>query len=251
MKLSQIVQGRGKIVKADVVWTSLLKHIPADIKMDKTSGGGYVPTKGVLGNRERHRQHAELEALGKKVRQDYWQEWNSQKGVHVGFRDNRDGDKYNQALEQLAALVKKQGYRPKISKGGTRNSLIIDFDKAKVQSAEKAHGKYLAELKKKGGASRAEGTTRAAAIKVDKHTVSQIAKMTDRNDHQGALLEVAKLTKDKKLQSAVQAVQALHHYYGHMPAHLKSIKNELYDRVMAVAKSKMDEESFKAVHSAL
>jgi len=173
MKLSQLVQagarlrvkgGRGRLVKADVVWDGLLKHLHADLQMDKTSGGGYTPTKEVLGNRERHRQYIDLGVMGKDVRPDAWIEHDGQKGADVGFRDNRDPVKYNEAIEKYAAVAKKAGYKPNLKKGKPakpavglkkprppgRHSLAIGFDEKKIKAAEAAHGKYLAELKKKG-----------------------------------------------------------------------------------------------------
>ena len=75
MKLSQIVQagtrlrikgGRGRVVVASDadVWKHLLTHIPFDVKMDKSAGGGYIPAAGVLANREESRQTDEIKSIG-------------------------------------------------------------------------------------------------------------------------------------------------------------------------------------------
>lgn len=134
------------IRQAQTVWQALLRHIPADRKMDKTSRGGYQPTASVLANRERHRQYDEIKNLGTSVRTDYWQEWDSKRGVDTGFRNNQNVDAYNQAVAKLADLAKKSGFKPKIKKTKTLNYLSIRFNEARLKEAAKLIDKYLFEL---------------------------------------------------------------------------------------------------------
>jgi hypothetical protein len=86
----------------------LAKHLAADVKMNKRDG--YVPSKGVLAQREYSRQFDELEKLGKSVRADYWQERSGKNKVQVGFRDNRDKAEYQTAVAKLDDVFRAEGY---------------------------------------------------------------------------------------------------------------------------------------------
>lgn len=86
----------------------IAKHLAADVKMNTRDG--YVPTAGVLAQREYHRQYDELAKLGHSVRGDYWQEWSGKNKVQVGFRDNRDKAQYQTAVAKLDDVLRAEGY---------------------------------------------------------------------------------------------------------------------------------------------
>jgi hypothetical protein len=89
---------------------ALLKtHLAQDVKMNAQVG--YVPSKGVLAQRELHRQADEVMAIGKLVRGDFWQEWSGKDKVQVGFRDNRDRQQYTDDVEKLSDALAAKGYK--------------------------------------------------------------------------------------------------------------------------------------------
>lgn len=67
-----------------------------------------------------------------------------------------------------------------------------------------------------------------------------IARMTDRNDHQGAMLYVAeRVLKDKKLTTMAKAIQDIHGALGHMPRELINFRDHiLWPRVEAAVNDK-------------
>jgi hypothetical protein len=55
-----------------------------------------------------------------------------------------------------------------------------------------------------------------------------IARLTDSNDHQGALLYVAeRVLRDKKLTEMTRALQMLHNALGHMPRELINLRDHV------------------------
>jgi hypothetical protein len=82
---------------------------------------------------------------------------------------------------------------------------------------------------------------KAVTVSVTESQIKQIAKMTDRNDHVGALVFAAeKVLKDKKLVAAIEA---------HMPTSLGEVKHDLYKTTMARLKRQLSPEDYEAIHS--
>ena len=66
--------------------------------------------------------------------------------------------------------------------------------------------------------------------------VKKIAQMTDRNDHNGAILHLAKKVNLKKHQDGMKHIIGLHKSLGHMPQGLIDVRKHISDSVMRVAK---------------
>ena len=77
-----------------------------------------------------------------------------------------------------------------------------------------------------------------------------ISNMTDRNDHNGALLEGARCLGLTKIVQRMGMVQELHLIIGYMPSCLSLYRNELYEAVMKTAEQKLSPEGFQAFHNA-
>ena len=80
--------------------------------------------------------------------------------------------------------------------------------------------------------------------------IAKIAKMTDRNDHVGALIEGAKFLKHKKLVKFFEGCQAIQDAMGHQPTELRDLRYQGYEELMKYAKSKLSAEEYKAFHGA-
>ncbi len=84
--------------------------------------------------------------------------------------------------------------------------------------------------------------------------VEIVQRMTDENDHTGAIVVMAQYVTKKhnrmegvdKLVKSAQAVETLHDFYGHMPDYL----NKIRDEVAARCESFMSAEEVKAFHGA-
>ena len=93
-------------------------------------------------------------------------------------------------------------------------------------------------------------------ITFKKHNIDEalnfkkLAKMTDRNDHSGALLEAAKMLKAKRLVEVMKGIVAIHKAEGSMPVELMRYRDSIMRRLMKLAKSKLSPEDFTQFHGA-
>ena len=75
--------------------------------------------------------------------------------------------------------------------------------------------------------------------------IDEIAQMTDRNDHMGAILAGANLVGAKGIAKKVDLLMKLHALEGEMADGLVAYANYLRKQVYAAAKSKMDAATFE------
>ena len=68
--------------------------------------------------------------------------------------------------------------------------------------------------------------------------IKKIAQMTDRNDHTGSLMHLAKLLGDRKGLEALKGIMMTHKALGHMPDGLMRTRNQIYDNLMRQSSSK-------------
>ena len=68
--------------------------------------------------------------------------------------------------------------------------------------------------------------------------IKKIAQMTDRNDHTGSLMHLAKLLGDRKGLEALKGIMMTHKALGHMPEGLMKTRNQIYDNLMRQSSSK-------------
>ena len=68
--------------------------------------------------------------------------------------------------------------------------------------------------------------------------VKKIAQMTDRNDHNGSLMHLAKLIGNRKAADALKGIIQTHKALGHMPSGLIDTRKGIYNDLMKQAKSK-------------
>jgi len=68
--------------------------------------------------------------------------------------------------------------------------------------------------------------------------IKKIAQMTDRNDHTGSLMHLAKLLGDRKGLDALKGIMMTHKALGHMPDGLMRTRNQIHDNLMRQSSSK-------------
>jgi len=81
--------------------------------------------------------------------------------------------------------------------------------------------------------------------------VQKAARMTDQNDHTGAILIIAEFFGFKDLVKAIGGVSAIQNYYKHLVSGLSKISYELYQHTLARIKDKYGDEIHQQVRSAL
>jgi len=78
--------------------------------------------------------------------------------------------------------------------------------------------------------------------------VKKMGTMTDRNDHNGSLMVLAKCLKDKKSMDALKGITQTHKAMGHMPQGLIDVRKGVYDNLMKQAKTKFS--NYNDIYSA-
>jgi hypothetical protein len=77
----------------------------------------------------------------------------------------------------------------------------------------------------------------------------KIKKLTDINDHNGSILLLAKFLKSKKGIELMNNVIKMQNNFGYMPKNLIDIRNEIYNKLITLLKSKYGEIDYKTIHN--
>jgi len=83
-----------------------------------------------------------------------------------------------------------------------------------------------------------------------KDPYAAIAKMTDYNDHGGAIFAGANLIGAKSIAKRVELVMKIHEIEGGMPYDLMKYRTSLYKELMGLAKKKLSKDDFEKFHGA-
>lgn len=83
-----------------------------------------------------------------------------------------------------------------------------------------------------------------------KPIVVKIAKLTDRNDHTGSVLELATFLNDTKSVKLLQAIQTIHTIEGSMPSEISKYRDNILKDLMSKVKSKYGSDAAKEVNGA-
>ena len=83
-----------------------------------------------------------------------------------------------------------------------------------------------------------------------KPIVAKIAKLTDRNDHTGSVLELATFLNDTKSVKLLQAIQTIHTIEGSMPSEISKYRDNILKDLMNKFKSKYGQDSFNQLNGA-
>ena len=84
----------------------------------------------------------------------------------------------------------------------------------------------------------------------DLNKVKKIQQMTDRNDHQNAYVEGAKLLGAKHLEKKFKLVADLYKLEGHMPSGLRDYSYSLYKDLMTFAQQQLPPSDYELFSSA-
>ena len=83
---------------------------------------------------------------------------------------------------------------------------------------------------------------------MNQKVIDKIAKLTDRNDHNEALLQLAKELKDRSAVKLMTNIKGMHKELGSMPEELITIRNRIHDNLMRQANAKFG--NYKDVYNA-
>jgi len=96
-----------------------------------------------------------------------------------------------------------------------------------------------------------EGLLERSAAADWKKVIGEIADLTDHNDHNQALVVLAKALGDKRAQTLMEHIQAISDEVRHTPQGLIQVRMHYVSKpLMDMAKRKMSPEDYEAVHAA-
>ena len=79
--------------------------------------------------------------------------------------------------------------------------------------------------------------------------LDNIADLTDNNDHNGAVMALAKMMDDKSSAAEMQKIQKYHNSKGHMPQSLIKYRSSILNNLLTQAKRKHGDKFAKQLHS--
>jgi len=80
--------------------------------------------------------------------------------------------------------------------------------------------------------------------------INNIKDLTDRNDHNGAVMALAKMTGDKTYIEQMQKIQRYHELKGHMPQSLIKYRTAIMNNLLTQAKNQFGDKVAKQLHNA-
>ena len=83
-----------------------------------------------------------------------------------------------------------------------------------------------------------------------KQIVAKIAKLTDRNDHTGSVMELATFLNDTKSVKKLQAIETIHTIEGSMPTEISKYRSSILKDLMDKFKSKYGQDAAKELNGA-
>jgi len=127
----------------------LVRHAQWDVDYQPD----YEPAPGVLANREASRQVAEVNAVGRRLYGDqYWSDVAEEEGpwvLHVGYRDNRDYERWLGHERHLEGEIQRAGYRTSwwFDERGRAHTLYVHLDANRIRLARDLHEEYVSILR--------------------------------------------------------------------------------------------------------
>lgn len=74
--------------------------------------------------------------------------------------------------------------------------------------------------------------------------VKHIAKLTDENDHTGALMAIANLLDSKKMIKVLKGIKMIADAEGHMPSELMRYRDNMLPELLKLAKKKLSNDNY-------
>jgi hypothetical protein len=84
------------------------------------------------------------------------------------------------------------------------------------------------------------------AKEIPQSEIDKLEKMTDRNDHNGSVLHLAKIMNEKSVKKMMELLIQMHKVEGHMTTDMINIRKGLLDTMLLKAKSQYS--NYKAIY---
>ena len=94
------------------------------------------------------------------------------------------------------------------------------------------------------------GKPKVNEVKDTTQIIEKVAKLTDRNDHTGAVIELATFLNNTKAVKLIQAIETIHTIEGSMPSEISKYRDNILKDLMNKFKSKYGSDAAKEVNGA-
>ena len=94
------------------------------------------------------------------------------------------------------------------------------------------------------------GKPKVNEVKDTTQIIEKIAKLTDRNDHTAAVIELATFLNDTKCIKKLQAVETIHTIEGSMPSEISKYRDTILKDLTDKFKSKYGQDAAKELNGA-
>ena len=161
------------------------------------------------------------------------------------------------AVKKKAAPKKKAAkkvVKKKVAKKVAKKKYSLNKKKDKLYSAKKPGKRvsktgitYYESRENRSDKGKLYGIVKAKPTIIS--LSKKIANLTDRNEHNLSILLLAKFLKSKKAIELMNNVIKMHDNFGYMPKNLIDIREEIYNTLMMLLKSKYGEVDYKTIQS--
>jgi 5,10-methylene-tetrahydrofolate dehydrogenase/methenyl tetrahydrofolate cyclohydrolase len=94
------------------------------------------------------------------------------------------------------------------------------------------------------------GKQKVNEVKDTTEIIKKIAKLTDRNDHTGAVIELATFLNNTRAIKLLQAIESIHKIEGSMPTEISKYRSSISKDLQANFKSKYGADAAKELNRA-
>jgi len=156
--------------------------------------------------------------------------------------------------KKVGAVKKKSAPKKKAAKKVVKKKYGLNTKLDKLYSAKKP-GKRVSKSGKtyyENRENRSDKGKMYGVVKAKPTIISlakKIARQTDLNEHNLAILSLAKFLKAKKAIELMNNVIKMHDNFGYMPKNLIDIRDEIYDTLMMLLKSKYGDIDYKTIQN--
>jgi len=171
--------------------------------------------------------------------------------AHIYGKKKVGAVKKKSAPKKKAAkkVVKKKVAKKVVKKKyGLNKSLDLKYSAQKPGKRKSASGKtYYESRENRSDKGKMYGVVKAKPTIIS--LAKKIARQTDLNEHNLAILSLAKFLKAKKAIELMNNVIKMHDNFGYMPKNLIDIRDEIYDTLMMLLKSKYGDIDYKTIQN--
>jgi len=146
--------------------------------------------------------------------------------------------------KKVGAVKKKSAPKKKAAKKVVKKKVA---KKPGKRIAKKSGKTYYESRENRSDKGKVYGIVKAKPTIIS--LAKKIANLTDRNEHNLSILLLAKFLKSKKAIELMNNVIKMHDNFGYMPKNLIDIREEIYNTLMMLLKSKYGEVDYKTIQN--